>query len=117
MRNAISLKHPEMQQDEVLITNISRSEEWRDPTGKTEWESIDLKTKRRGEIAYDVKGHGLYESIPVFAKKNELRSMDRVISAAGEIVHPEKVRDNVMKNIENMRILLAAMSRAKNPCP
>ena len=66
-RNRFNFNHPEMQKDEVFITN----------SDKYDCRHIGWKTKRYGKKAYDIYGKCISESgwkgsFPVFVKKSEM---------------------------------------------
>lgn len=74
-RTADDYPHPEQQEDEVFISN-SHDEGPVDDTGRTDYECIGWKTKRRGVVAYDVNGKVLPEMFPVFVKRSEIEQAD-----------------------------------------
>jgi hypothetical protein len=62
-------KHPELEEGEVFLTNATIDE----------FDKIGWKTKRRGEIAYDINNNPLSpinqpDLYPVFAKQSEIES-------------------------------------------
>ncbi|MDO8560786.1 MAG: hypothetical protein Q7R91_01055 [bacterium] len=66
--------HPELQDGEVFLTNAS-DDDWDrisdDP--HSSWESIGWKTKRMGNVAYDIiEGKPVPGMFPVFVQKREL---------------------------------------------
>lgn len=73
--------HPELRKGEVFISNISLSTPPICPDfvgytdNRSEWECIELKTKRMGDVAYDVYSTPLRgtDLRPVFAKRAELQ--------------------------------------------
>jgi len=74
--------HPERLEDEVFITNastdtyplfVNRGLRIIEDT-RTDWECIGWKTKRAGNVAYDIHGNELPGYYPIFAKKSEIKS-------------------------------------------
>ena len=76
MKNDFNKNHPERLSDEVFITNAD--DEINFPEGKSSFQVIGWKTKRRGNVAYDINGKPLGsrwpESFPVFVKQKEIRA-------------------------------------------
>ncbi len=72
--------HPERQPDEVWVTNADDDYDFGDGSS---WEHVGWKTKRRGEVAYDINGVPLgdrwHGSFPVFAKQSEIAQEDKEI--------------------------------------
>jgi len=54
-------KHPELMEGEIWVSNCSEDS----------YDKIGWKTKRRGEIAYDVNGKVVREFFPVFIQASE----------------------------------------------
>lgn len=75
MKNNFNKNHPERLDDEVFITNADNEINF--PKGKSSYQVIGWKTKRRGNVAYDINGKPLEnrwpESFPVFVKQEEIR--------------------------------------------
>ena len=78
-RVSFNKSHPELKEGEVFIGNISLGyhphldivdPDWSDY--RTDWEVIGWKTKRRGNVAYDIYGKPINGMCPVFAQKSEL---------------------------------------------
>lgn len=60
------MRHPEQQPDEFFITNIDDDN----------YHNVGWKTKRKGDIAYDMNGlpiSPISQLFPVFAKREEVR--------------------------------------------
>lgn len=64
--------HPELEEDEVFVTNSFLSGEgFCSQPGYDAHLSLRLKTKRIGHTAYDINGKRIQGAVPVFAKKDE----------------------------------------------
>jgi hypothetical protein len=75
-----NLNHPELKKGEVFVTNISSEYHFDLKTKEfvpdenalmLNFNQIGWKTKRMGEVAYDVSGHKISGMRPVFRKENE----------------------------------------------
>ena len=81
-RESFNKKHPELREGEVFISNISSLRvcsprlsiypDWPDDN-RSDWECIGWKTKRMGNIAYDIHGRPINGMHPVFAQRAELQ--------------------------------------------
>lgn len=73
MKNDFNKNHPERLDDEVFITNAD--DEINFPKGKSSYQAIGWRTKRRGNVPYDINGKPLKDgrSFPVFVKQEEIR--------------------------------------------
>jgi hypothetical protein len=63
-----NLTHPEVREGEAWLTNMLPD---RIIDGQTDWEAIGYKTKRAGQVAYDLKGNPVEGYLPVFVQKSE----------------------------------------------
>ncbi len=74
--------HPERLPDEVFITNANDSTEYSDD-GQSSYQMIGWKTKRKGQVAYDVDGEPLGKrwegAFPVFVKQSEIGARGKEI--------------------------------------
>lgn len=70
--------HPERLDDEVFITNSD--DEFDFEENRSSYDAVGWKTKRRGEVAYDIYGKPLGQrwrgSFPVFAKIAEIEKSE-----------------------------------------
>ena len=70
-------QHPERQPDEVFLTNTDDDSTFSED-GRSEYEQIDWRTKRRGITSYDPKGKVIPNChpgvFPVFVKQAEIKS-------------------------------------------
>ena len=74
--------HPERMDDEVYFGNFDE-EDCGDGTGRTGWECVGWKTKRKGQVAYNVRGVpylGAAPIFPVFVKQSEINAKDPEIT-------------------------------------
>lgn len=64
--------HPELRRGEVFVTNSFLLDEGSGPQfGYDSHLTIRLRTKRVGQVAYDIHGRRLARAVPVFALKSE----------------------------------------------
>jgi hypothetical protein len=73
-------EHPERKPDEVFLGYFSDND-CHDGTGRTQWECVGWKTKRRGINVYDTDGKleefsELSNYTPVFVKQDEIRKAE-----------------------------------------
>jgi hypothetical protein len=88
LKKDFNKNHPERKPDEVFITNASDQiddfPEIIGNDGRSSWDHIGWKTKRKGQIAYDIDGNPLGnrwpEAFPVFAKQSEINKEDPKIT-------------------------------------
>lgn len=84
MAKDFNKNHPELRKGEVFIVNICSKGSSRVPQlgaefgwlgdNRSDWECIGWKTKRMGNVAYDIYGSPLSGATrPVFAKRTELK--------------------------------------------
>ena len=68
--------HPELQEGEVFLTNAfddripMHIDDYVDD--RSDWESIGWRSKRMGEVAYDIYGNPINGMFPVFVGRDEL---------------------------------------------
>lgn len=77
----VSTNHPELKDGECLLGNTPRSEKYYifdisgdelyEPTLQEHYDRISLKSKRKGNIAYDVKGNICEHLYPIFVNIDE----------------------------------------------
>ena len=73
MENDFNKNHPERLGDEAFICNADN--QINPGRGKSSFQAIGWKTKRRGNVAYDINGKPLNDgSFPVFVKQEEIRA-------------------------------------------
>ena len=78
--NVVSNKtHPEQQEGEIFLSN-SHDGDAQGETGRTNYECIGWKSKRRGVTAYDVKGKVVHGCFPVFVQRDEIEAADPSIA-------------------------------------
>ncbi len=70
--------HPEIKKGEIFFGNIVHNNRllMRRPNScdcGSDWDKIGYKTKRRGNIAYDVNGNSVQGLSPVFIKRSEVK--------------------------------------------
>ncbi len=73
--------HPERRPDEVFVTNADDDTIFTlDDDGLSSYQHVGWKTKRRGDVSYDIHGKPLGErwphSFPVFVKQSEIAAKD-----------------------------------------
>ena len=73
-KSSFNKRHPELREGEVFISNISDSL----PSAyvndnRSDWRFIGWKTKRMGQVAYDIYGKPISDMRPVFAQRAELK--------------------------------------------
>ncbi len=76
MSRVSNKKHSELREGEVFITNIGFTRlhcpiEYGDDN-RSDWDSIGWKTKRMGEVAYDIYGRPINGMRPVFVQRSEM---------------------------------------------
>lgn len=75
MTNELNIHHPELKEGEVFLTNVSNDDMSRRimNSRETDWEAIGWKTKRLGNIAYDIYNKIIVGMFPVFVQRSELQ--------------------------------------------
>lgn len=76
---AFNKNHPERQKDEVWVTNADDGNDFDDIGEPSSYSQVGWKTKRKGNVAYDIDGKPLGMrwpgSFPVFAKQEEIKKV------------------------------------------
>lgn len=68
---SLNENHPELQEGEAFLTNVSENERFR------LWSNLPYEHKRVGEIAYDTDGNPMKNMHPVFVSRAELEKITR----------------------------------------
>ncbi len=81
--NSFNCNHPECKEGEVFVSNASY-DDGGFHGGVSSWKQIEYKTKRAGDVAYDIYGNiidtarfdGSWATFPVFAKQEEVNNIN-----------------------------------------